>query len=174
MQHLLTICPSETRRQGWLTCCFFSFLQIFFSWSHTKHVERYIYGARLQELFQMVSIHQLDHTSVPASDSKKKCLTYKKCLFWIMFATTSPVLTSCQICPITRCICVFADAEIFNVSKGHCLLLTGIKYIDQAHAFFFIVHYVHRLNCLNIKMTRFPLWQISPSLLKVLNNGLTS
>lgn len=44
-----------------------------------------------------------------------------------MFATASPVLTSCQICPITRCICVFADAEIFNASKGLHLLLTGIN-----------------------------------------------
>ncbi len=52
-----------------------------------------------------------------------------------MFATASPVLTSCQICPITRCICVFADAEIFSVSEGLRLLLTGIKYIDQANAF---------------------------------------
>lgn len=69
---------------------------------------------------------------------KKMLNLQKKCLFWIMFATASPVLTSCQICPITRCICVFADAEIFSESKGLCLLLTGIKYTDQAHAFFLL------------------------------------
>lgn len=83
----------------------------------------------------------------------KKCLTYKKCLFWIMFATTSPVLTSCQICPITRCICVFADAEIFSVSKGLHLLLTGMIHWSSL-CLLFIVHYIHYLNCLNIKMTR--------------------
>lgn len=128
MQLLLTICPSETRRRGWQTCCFFSFLLLFFL-DLTRNMLKGIFMEQdcksCFRWFQFISwiIHLfLFHTV-------KKCLTYKIVLFWIMFATASPVLTSCQICPITRCICVFADAEIFSVSKGLRLLLTGITLI---------------------------------------------